>query len=89
MAMQNLVFSYQSADRLEEALGLEKELLQLRREKLGPEHPDTVEAMVDLAFFCSETGRLEEALGLEEEVLRLRRAKLGPDHPETLGSMGS
>ena len=66
------------------ALGMSEEVLRLRREKLGADHPDTLIAMAALAESYSNTGRLEEALGMREEVLRLVHEKLGADHPTTL-----
>jgi Flp pilus assembly protein TadD len=68
---------------------MEEEVLRLRREKLGADHPDTLRAMQNLAISYSDTGRLEEALGIREEVLRLRREKLGADHPDTLSAMNN
>jgi tetratricopeptide (TPR) repeat protein len=69
------------------ALRLGEEELRLRREKFGPEHPDTLSAISVLAISCYDAGRLQEALELQEEVLRIRRDKLGSEHPDTLGSM--
>jgi pentatricopeptide repeat protein len=85
--MFNLASSYSDTGRLAEALGMREEVLRLRREKLGADHPDTLSAMNNLASSYSDTGRLEEALEMFEEVLRLRREKLGADHPDTLRAM--
>ena len=68
---------------------IQEEVLRLRREKLGVDHPDTLVAMNNLASFYLDAGRLEEAVGMWEEVLRLRREKLGADHPDTLRAMGN
>ena len=73
--------------RVNEALPLFEETLKLRKAKLGPDHPDTLESMFGLAWAYQAAGRLDEATSLHEEVLRLRKAKLGPDHPDTLHSM--
>ena len=61
--MNNLAV-YSAAGRLEEALGLREEVLRLRREKLGAEHPDTLKAMDGLAVTLKGLGRLPEALAL-------------------------
>jgi tetratricopeptide (TPR) repeat protein len=71
------------------AIQLEEPLLQLRKSKLGPDHPDTLQSMNNLAIRYAEAGRREEALKLSEEVVQLRKSKLGPDHPDTLQSMNS
>ncbi len=68
---------------------IQEEVLQLRREKLGIEHPDTLSAMGNLALYYSDAGRLEEALWIQEEVLQLIREKLGIEHPDTLSAMGN
>ena len=66
---------------------MEEEVLQLRREKLGADHPDTLNAMHNLAISYSDAGRLEEGLKMRKEVLQLSREKLGADHPDTLDAM--
>jgi tetratricopeptide (TPR) repeat protein len=66
---------------------MEEEVLRLRRDKLGADHSDTLDALHNLASSYRQAGRLEEALVMFEEVLRLRREKLGADHPDTLTAM--
>jgi tetratricopeptide (TPR) repeat protein len=70
-----------------DAIRLEEPLLRLRKSKLGPDHPDTIQSMHNLAVFYAEAGRRKEALKLSEEVLQLSKSKLGPDHPDTIQSM--
>ena len=69
------------------ARGLREEVLRIRREKLGSQHPDTLQAMHSLANSYSHSGRMEEALELREEVLRLSREELGAEHPAMLSAM--
>ena len=71
------------------ALPLFEEMLKLRKAKLGPEHPDTLQSMNNLAVAYREAGKLDLALPLLEETLKLCRAKLGPEHPDTLISMNN
>jgi serine/threonine protein kinase len=59
----------------------------LRRDALGPDHPDTLTSMHDLASAYLSAGRLPDAAALHEETLKLRRLRLGADHPDTLTSM--
>ncbi|HXJ57057.1 MAG TPA: serine/threonine-protein kinase [Verrucomicrobiae bacterium] len=61
--------------------------LELRRARLGPDHPDTLTSMGDLAAAYLSAGKLDQALPLAEETLKLRKANLEPDHPNTLDSM--
>ena len=64
-----------------------EETLRLSREKLGPEHPDTLTSMHNLATAYRAAGRTAEAIELHEETLRLQREQLGLEHPNTLSSM--
>jgi eukaryotic-like serine/threonine-protein kinase len=61
----------------------------LRRQHLGPEHPDVLLSTNNLAHAYQEAGKLDLALRLYEETLKLRKAKLGPQHPDTLMSMSN
>ncbi len=86
-AMDHLAGAYYQAGRLEEALGLWRQVLERRQATLGPEHPDTLRAMPGLAVSYRASGRLEEAISLQEEVLRRMRLRLGDEHRYTLGAM--
>ena len=52
-AMNNLASSYYATGRKDEALKLFEEVLPLRRKVNGPEHPDTLMAMMAAAAFAS------------------------------------
>ena len=70
-----------------DALGMTEQVVQLRKTKLGEDHPDTLCSMHNLAVWYSEAGRRPEALQLTEQVVQLSKTKLGEDHPNTLSSM--
>src|SRR5262249_23589952 len=57
--------------------------LQLKKTKLGPDHPDTILTMNNLAAGYKDAGKLDLALTLYEQSVKLSRAKLGADHPDT------
>ncbi len=63
--------------------------LQLRRDALGPEHPDTLQSLNNLAAAYWAGGRLREAVPLLEEALRLKRAGRDPDHLDTSQTMNN
>src|SRR5205085_5507413 len=71
----------------EKAVELSERALALRREVLGPNHPDTLANMSVLAARYTALGRHADRHRLNEEILALRKAALGPDHPDTLWSM--
>src|SRR5262249_19285951 len=68
-------------------LELMQKVLELKKAKLGPEHPDTLQSMRDVAFYYGTHGRHGDALPLNEKTLTLRKARLSLDHPDTLQSM--
>jgi tetratricopeptide (TPR) repeat protein len=84
--MHNLAIRYSEAGRRPEALRLTEQVVQLYKNKLGEDHPDTLGSMHNLATRYSEAGRRPEALRLTEQVVQLRKNKLGADHPDTLQS---
>ncbi|TKA59818.1 hypothetical protein B0A55_13105 [Friedmanniomyces simplex] len=55
-------------------------------EKLGEDHPDTLNAMVHLASTYRSSGRWNEAEGLDVKAMETWRTVLGPEHPDTLTS---
>ncbi|EHK16959.1 uncharacterized protein TRIVIDRAFT_113898, partial [Trichoderma virens Gv29-8] len=66
---------------------VDRRALDLRREALGEEHPDTVISLSNLAITYHEQGRYDEAERLKNQVLDLRREILGEKHPNTIRSM--
>jgi serine/threonine protein kinase/Tfp pilus assembly protein PilF len=62
-------------------------VLALRREHLGPDHPDTLRTMSNLATAYKDAGQLDKALPLWGQALAKEKEKLGPDHPDTLATM--
>jgi serine/threonine protein kinase len=62
--------------------------LVLRRQALGPEHPDTLMAQEDLAFLLEQgISDAKEILPLAQSTWEARRRVLGPEHPRTLESL--
>jgi hypothetical protein len=67
--MHNLAIRYSEAGRRPEALRLAKQVVQLRKAKLGEDHLDTLGLMYSLAIGYSEAGRRPKALRLTEQVV--------------------
>ncbi|MGH4016290.1 MAG: FxSxx-COOH system tetratricopeptide repeat protein [Pseudonocardiaceae bacterium] len=61
----------------------------LRRLRLGDDHPDTLDSANNLAVTLWELGQYEQARQLSEDTLTRRRQILGDDHPNTLNSAQS
>ncbi len=58
--------------------------LAIRRDLLGPDHPDTRNSVTETISLIALQGDIERGLRLAEDALERRRLLLGKDHPETL-----
>jgi serine/threonine protein kinase/Tfp pilus assembly protein PilF len=63
--------------------------LALRKQTVGPDHPDTLVVMNDLAVAYLARGRFDEAEALHRQALEGYRARLGADDPATLKALNS
>ena len=61
--------------------------LSLRREKLGEDHPATLDSMNNLAMAYHDAGRLDLAIPILATTLEKRRTSLGDDHADTIETM--
>ncbi|MDB5350305.1 MAG: pkn [Planctomycetota bacterium] len=87
ISMNNLADGYLIARKLDRALPLYQETLNLRTAKLGPNHSETLVTMAGLADAYRVAGKLDLAVPLLEKSMVLTRATFGPDHQNTLTSM--
>jgi tetratricopeptide (TPR) repeat protein len=83
--MQYLAYAYINVGRTKESLELFEEAYRLRKEKLGPDHLDTLESLFGITSAYANLARYTEVVPLREEAYRLMRAKFGQNHPHTLG----
>ena len=68
---------------------LYEETLKLRKARLRPDHPHTLNAMNDLAAAYWSLKRLDRSIPLFEETLKAQEANLGRDHPWTINTRGN
>jgi hypothetical protein len=68
------------------SLPLFERALELRRGRLGEQHPDTLTSARRLALNLRALGQYEVARRLSEDILSRSRRVLGEDHPDTLTS---
>lgn len=67
---------------------MEKKIVDIRKEILEEDDPETADAMADLARTYRWKGeRYREAAELEMEVLRIRRKRLGPKHRQIVEAL--
>jgi tetratricopeptide (TPR) repeat protein len=70
-------------ERYAESEKMKRELLEIERHVLGPEHPTTLVTISNLASTLEQEGRYAEAEKMQREVLDIERRVLGPEHPLT------
>ena len=63
-----------------------REVIAIRTEKLGAEHPDTLQSRHNLAAALQTQGKNAEAEQGYRAVLKIMQRVLGAEHPITLGS---
>ena len=72
-----------------EAEAIYKKLLELSKERNGPQHHDTLTSMANLASIYRDQGRWDEAEKLGVQVMEKRKRVLGAEHSDTLTSMAN
>jgi eukaryotic-like serine/threonine-protein kinase len=61
----------------------------IRTRLLGPDHPDTIDCIIQLGISYDLQGRIRESVDLYEAILPICKAKFGPDARQTLRSMNN
>ena len=74
-------------DKLGEAEGLDRKILEQRKRVLGSEDPQTLKSMHALAASLFRQAKYDEAEMLLRETLEIRKRVLGLQHQDTLSSM--
>jgi eukaryotic-like serine/threonine-protein kinase len=89
--LETLGGMYRKLGRLERADSLLGEVLERRRARLGPDHPEVAASLVSLGLLRSDQARYEEAESMIREALEIERRRLPPLHPrltETTAALG-
>jgi tetratricopeptide (TPR) repeat protein/tRNA A-37 threonylcarbamoyl transferase component Bud32 len=71
----------------QESLSAFQRVVDLRRQTLGPDDPETLASMSHLAAALQDAGRVDEAISLYESTLSKRTAVLGEKHPTTVETL--
>ncbi len=72
-----------SEGRYADALAAVQEVVRLKEQILGAEHPDVAISLGNVAYVLARLDRVEEALPYSERALAIDEKTLGVDHPET------
>ncbi|RYO93045.1 hypothetical protein DL762_001308 [Monosporascus cannonballus] len=75
--------------RYREAKAPFERVVEIRKTRLGADHPLTLRSMAKLASTYRKQGRWEKAEKLQIQVMEIRKTKLGADHLHTLTSIAS
>ncbi len=75
--------NYRGQGRAELAVPFLERCVALRKDYLGVDHPDTLDAQNSLAVAYFAAGQFAEAIALFEGVCDARAKQLGADHPRT------
>jgi hypothetical protein len=82
--MANLAAGFGGASFSDMAEELGKQVLDVRMEVLGENHPDTIASMSSLAMIYRSQARREEAADLMVAAIQKGSNQLGKEHPSTL-----
>ena len=82
--LNNLGDLLRTAGRMNEAQQHLTEAVRLRRQLLGPRHPDLAKSLNNLALVLRSRNRLDETEPLYREALTIERGVWGPAHPAVL-----
>ena len=80
------------AGRYEEAIPIQKKLVEIATRTLGSEHPQTALTLSNLAFFYGRVGDHAKAETLYRQAIAIQQKVLGAEHLDaavTLSSLGS
>ena len=87
LTMHDQAWALLQEGQVEEAERLERNLIDLQRRVMGPDHDDTVNTMGELAFTLCQEGKCAEGVKLNREVLEEQKRTIGPDARGTLITM--
>ena len=77
------------SNKHEEALHYYTMSLHMKKNKLGPNHPETLQTMNSLAALYVKIRGTDDELSLCNECLAIRQHVLGKNHPDTLQSVST
>jgi tetratricopeptide (TPR) repeat protein len=86
--MNNLAADLADQGRFAEAEKTQREMLEIERRVLGPEHPETLASTGNLANYLANQAKFGEAEKIYRETYASQQRIL-PDHLETLRTLGN
>ena len=78
----NLALVYGELGHYGEAQKLFEQALAIRKNELGPDHPDVANSLSNMASIYRRQAHYQEAESAAKEALGIREKKLPPEHPD-------
>lgn len=84
LLLNNLGIALARHGERDRAARLLEALYELRLDRLGADHEDTLATLANLGNVLGSSGELERALALQQQIAQVRARLLGAEHPQTL-----
>ena len=78
--LSSTVYVDETEGHLERAESIIREALAIYEEKLGPEHPSTLDSLGQLSNALYSQGKIEESLAIHNRILEIQIKQHGRDH---------
>jgi tetratricopeptide (TPR) repeat protein len=88
-AQQQQVIQLHGQGQYARAIPLAAQVLEVRQQLLGEEHPDTATSLNNLALLYVDQGDYARAEPLYQQALAIRKKVLGEEHPDTATSLNN
>jgi CHAT domain-containing protein/Tfp pilus assembly protein PilF len=85
--LQDKVSKLYEVGKYAEAIPLAQQVLAIRENALGPDHPDVADALEWLASLYDKQGRYAEAEPFYKRALAIYEKARGPDHPDVASAL--
>jgi tetratricopeptide (TPR) repeat protein len=87
--LNNIASVLRDQGRLDEALEMHRQAMDIRKRALGEDHPLYASDLNNIALVLRAKGRLDEALDMHREALDIDKRALGEDHPDVAGDLNN
>lgn len=77
----NIANDLRALGRYTEARAIHLEILEANEKRLGPDHPDLVNHLLNLGAVTASLGAAADAVGFYDRALVVGERSLGPEHP--------
>jgi tetratricopeptide (TPR) repeat protein len=88
-SLDNLGSLYLGLGKLDKAEKVYQQALRGNEAALGPDHPNTLEAVKSLAVIYRRLGKFDKSENMSQQALRGFEAVVGPDNPSTLQTVNN